>query len=611
MGNRVGRITVAYLLLVMIQSEGEKPSKKPRLGIFNPFVVATGAVAASRSSSVEDTEYLAELELEDVETDTIFFPDNARGDPDAVKIGQNVHRALKRPHDKEERLRNAVYTELKLNHGINFPASSEHWNLEVTLRSKTSMDHRYKENDLAHLLHEFHRQRAGHEDSKEKDRIMPRLLHGLNVTTTSLPDMTVLREKYLYFGEFKNSDKYTNESAAKQCTLYLYALLYFFRVRLGLDVKAVFGFWVCGPGCFTRRKQYSVGFVRLSAPRELGGSLVPEVFSTLHGIDSVAGIQRLICFLKIGNIVELEEQGAALQLNRRIPALLSLPGNLWESPFLVTNGSASMVFRGFGDQILGLLHQFRRPIPYFEAFLSSAKSLFVEPSTIFYLKIRLKDTTLRQNPALTATVILKKYNDSFQELYPIDPIGDGDCGLFLMNDCGTSLRESEKFKKLGFPAFCACFAAFWKNTVSLSDGFLHGDALPHNIVYNESTQKLVLIDADEGTVGTNAHKRVVEQDDELQYAYLRYPNFLRAWKNRRLYTELQLVASFLLLAEMFEQTVEQDKTAVKRLQIAAEAANVFLKRTNEGDPMVAYGSEVSQSVYGLVELFEETLEAKP
>jgi len=123
-----------------------------------------------------------------------------------------VRRALSSPQDKDERLRNTLYTELnKRNHKINFPASSEHWIADRKLRSGLNLDYRYKEYDLAHLvLNEFHRQREGDEHLKNVVH-MARLLRGLNVTTTSLPDMTVPRERYLYFGEFKNNDNYTDE----------------------------------------------------------------------------------------------------------------------------------------------------------------------------------------------------------------------------------------------------------------------------------------------------------------------------------------------------------------------------------------------------------------
>lgn len=590
----------------MIAFGEERPLKKPRFALFKPLA-PTGAVAASRSSAVRDEEYLAKLTLQQVDTDTMFFSGTARMNTSEIAIGQNLRRALTRPMDKEEKLRNAVYTELKQVHGINFPMSSEHWNIENKLRSKTNFDHRYKENDLEHLLHEFY---LKWNKNDEEGALIARILHGLNVTTTSLPDMTVLRGKYLYFGEFKNSQKYTSENAAKQCTLYLHALLYYFRVRRGLDVKACFGFCVCGPDCFHGKQHYSVGLVRLSAPNHLGESLVPSAFTRVYNISDVTGIQKLIGFLKIGKIIEMGESRAAVDRSRRIPALLSLPRTLWESTLLVANGTASMVFKGTGGEILGLLNQFSRNLPSWTAFYSMAKELLESKTAVtFYLKIRLKESTLRENPASAVVENQAIKNPLFKDLYPVDALGDANCALFLMNDCGAVLHESEKFMKLDFSAFCSHFSIFRKKVISGSGDFLHGDALPHNIVYNENTEKLFLIDLDEGTFGVNAHKRIVEHDDEHHYQYLCYPNFLRGWNNRRLYTNLQLTASFLLLAERFENTLDQKhETSMKELREAAGAVNSFLKSKNNDDPIAAYGSAVDQGVYMLLELFDRLLE---
>ena len=604
----------------MIQSAAERPPKRIRLGIFTPFV-ATGAVSASRSSAVAETEYLAKLTLQEVETDEIFFPGEGRGHPDQIAIGKNVENALQRSWYKEEALRNAVYTDLILNHGISFPESSYHWAGERKLRSLTKADQRYKECDLAHILLEFHQQLTGADASLP----ITRLLHGLNVTTSSLPDMTILKENCLCFGEFKNSNKYTNESAAKQCTLYLFALIYFFRVRLGLDVKAVFGFWVCGPGCFTRTKEYSVGFIRLSAPEHLGDSLVPQVYSSSHCVKSVAGIQQLVSFLKFGNAIEATRL-KAVHADCRIPALLSLPRKLWESPLLVSNGTASMVFRGFGADMLSLLLQIKRSIPLFKFYVSSVKEFVNSKAdgSIFFLKIRLKDTTLRENPASTVMVLLNEKADFFREMFPIDPTGDGNCGIILMNNCGDRLGDSAALRNLGFRAFCTRFAVLWQKTIAISDAVLHGDSLPHNIVYNAGSGILVLIDYDEGIVGSSAHKRIVEEDEETLFPYLRYPNFLRAWRNRQLYTKVQLVASFLLLqTQMFpvadavgsiEGTsagipgvAEPYITQIVNLHEAAKTANSFLKCTNDDDPMNARGVKVAESVYLLVELFQATM----
>lgn len=69
------------------------------------------------------------------------------------------------------------------------------------------------------------------EDAKDMERIM----HGLTVTTSSLPDVAVVnmrkekgkkRDPHLVLGEFKHGSDYDTRKAGAQCALYLFALLY-------------------------------------------------------------------------------------------------------------------------------------------------------------------------------------------------------------------------------------------------------------------------------------------------------------------------------------------------------------------------------------------------
>ena len=192
------------------------------------------------------------------------------------------------------------------------------------------------------------------------------------------------------------------------------------------------------------------------------------------------------------------------------------------------------------------------------------------------------------------------------------PAGDEERGIFLMHDCGVSLHKSEEFQGLQFPMFLTLFQTLRNEILSVSGTFLHGDALPHNLVYNKYAQKLVLIDLDEGTFGTSAHKRVIEQPPGDNYEYLRYPNFLRSWRNRRLYTDIQLAASLLLLSEAYfveaETTGNDARNSIRNLGQAAEAVNSYLKRHNDDDPHGAYGNAIPELVHRLVELLEETLQ---
>lgn len=598
----------------MSTAQDVRPSKKPKLGFYRP-PAPSGAVAASRSSAILDDEYFAKLTLVDVDDDEVFFPDDADDLPEAsIVVGKNVVRALSTKGMVEESLRNAIYTDLKTNHSIEFPKSSERWRSEMRLRRTFTADYRYKERDLAHILNEFYCAGEGGDQGTETEVLFAeRILSGLNVTTTSLPDMTVLRGESLYFGEFKNSDKYSPDNAAKQCVLYLYALLYFFRVRLGNPVKAVFGFWVCGRDCFGTSGKYAVGLVRLAAPLNLGSPLVPQVLTRFYDTDDVGGIQSLIRFLKTGKIIEPGDADQPVDPSRRIPALLTLPESLWESTLLVANGTASMVFKGNASDIRGLLGQFtpEATIFYPGSFLPSVMSfldqLADQVSRSFYLKIRLKDTTLREFPGKAIGMIKREANRIYRDLYCVDPAGDANFGIFLMNNRGTVLYKSLEFAKLDFAGFRVLYRTFWTETMTLCSFFLHGDALPHNIVYNEVAVELVLIDLDEGTTGIKAPKRAIVQDDELPYPHLQYPNYFRAWRNRVVYTQLQLVATFVLISPQFESSMAVDEAQLLAgLQTQAAVVDGFLKRHDHVDPSMAH-SNMNANVARVISLMKRII----
>lgn len=163
---------------------------------------------------------------------------------------------------------------------------------------------------------------------------------------------------------------------------------------------------------------------------------------------------------------------------------------------------------------------------------------------------------------------------------------------------------------MGFGSFLVSFASFGKKTMELSDIVMHGDALPHNMLYDEDSKEISLIDFDEATVHGNAHKRVIDRDEQVPYP-LRYPNFLRSWKNRKLYTAVQLAASFLLIVDMFELTLEADKDLVKTLAEDANAANTSLLYNNDEEPVHATGANIDLRVRDLVDLSRTTLITTP
>jgi hypothetical protein len=172
-------------------------------------------------------------------------------------------------------LRNAVYT-------ISFPKSStkEDFSVIKILRhvSLITKSKTYQEVDLASLMEEFGIQYTGSHEANNMRRIM----RGSPVTTRSKPDLAPLdsRESKLQirFGEFKNNKEYDQSTARTQCVMYLLGLLYWLRTELGEPVEAVYGFYFCGCRCKNEDNTYSVGLIKLSAPKWLGEELKAETF---------------------------------------------------------------------------------------------------------------------------------------------------------------------------------------------------------------------------------------------------------------------------------------------------------------------------------------------
>ena len=593
----------------------DRPLKRKRLALMER-PAPSGALCASKSSAILHDHHPAEIEEIAVDKPDIFFPDKSHIAPSSEIIGDNVKRALKDRRLSENGLRNAIFTELKRNHGVEFPVSSSQWESEIMLRRFFRRNERYQETPLKALLNEFYESCLSRDEGANEILIQERLLKGLNVTTTSLPDLTVVRERALHFGEIKNDSTYSKPNASKQCALYLCALLYFFRVHMGMKVRSVFGFCLCGYGCFGAKKnEYAVGLVRLSAPEHLGDSLLSQVFWTQCRTDDLFGVQLLVHFLRNGKTQEIGgEIEQVIAASHRIPALLTLPEALWNSPHLVSNGTTSMVFCGNKDEITLLLDRFPPSLgqswEIFEGQVSDFfKSLKPADSTKhFYLKVRLKDTSLRPNPAKSVIELFNKYQQHYYDTNCVLPYGTDQLGVFLMHDCGDAVKE-ETIAALGFHKFCSIFSILWRETKSLCDSLFHGDALPDNLLYNTVSQKLTLIDLDEGTVEANAPKRILE-DDSVVYAYLRYPNFLRAWRQTLLYTQIQLVASFLLLtspSSLFGNLKEEQKSSVHKLHRMAGKTEEYLKSKDGEDPADFALEQPPDCIHQTISTLEEIL----
>jgi hypothetical protein len=624
------------------------PSKKPKLDDFNVPGTLQIAICASQSASGLNTEF--PVSINEVKGGVeLFFGENAGILFSKPDIGDELKIILKDAGLKEELLRDAIYRELRVRHNVKFPDSTSaskekqrrdckgvdlgnfvlpkqgenskkergfpdsktaseemqtddykgenHGKLsmpkqgEIETRfpdskpAQKTTSYEYKEADLANLLLELNTSMLKKGEEYEKER---RILKGLPVTTTSRPDLTVMRKGTLVFGEVKNNAKYTKQHAWRQCTLYLCTLLYYFRVRLGKKVESVFGFYVCGCGCTSGK--YKIGLIKLSAPSTLGAPILSQAFRGTYATGDMTGMELLVKFLKGGKACEFYEPAENdLDVVHRIPALLSLPVSFWEDPCLVTNGTRSIVFRGKQDDISRLLDNFEK-LPKWDIFEHSVKRYFQKLLTgpessrrQFYLKIRLIDFSSQLGLADPVNELLYCGPEQYKAMYCVEPFRYSFLAVYLMNDCGSSLTVST-FTDMDFKTFCNMFREFWEDTMVLCRTILHGDVLPHNIMLT-NMKKLILIDCDEGTVRQPAFQRVVDNAKTVKYPYLRYPNFLREWENAKLYTQIQMLATFLAIIEVMTIKDPNDMTKIEVLRELASKSNDYLSEKNDTETL--------------------------
>ena len=121
---------------------------------------------------------------------------------------------------------------------------------------------------------------------------------GLRVTLSSRPDLCVLQDDNIIVGEVKQLN-YTTRKAADQASLYILAVLYFFRVTLGFPVDVAYGFWLCGPNCRDLKKgEYAVGLLHVVAPRKIGEPFRAYEWRETYETSNVEGVKVLINFFE-------------------------------------------------------------------------------------------------------------------------------------------------------------------------------------------------------------------------------------------------------------------------------------------------------------------------
>eukprot|EP00529_Nitzschia_sp_RCC80_P017120 CAMPEP_0113470632 /NCGR_PEP_ID=MMETSP0014_2-20120614/16547_1 /TAXON_ID=2857 /ORGANISM="Nitzschia sp." /LENGTH=677 /DNA_ID=CAMNT_0000363211 /DNA_START=126 /DNA_END=2159 /DNA_ORIENTATION=- /assembly_acc=CAM_ASM_000159 len=580
---------------------GGPVAKKFRPETLPPIV--NGVISASHTPIVDGGRQVA---VEDKEANlSMFFDDidDLRQIPE-YKIQPYLQNAIADRLVSEETLRNAVFTDLSENHEITFPEScyvEKRRNILRIPSLRYVKCKRYVETDLSSLMAEY---------GKSIDIETPsmrRIMRGLPVTTTSKPDLVPLDVRgksgaQLRMGEFKNNSVYNEKQARAQCVMYLIGLMYWLRAEQGKAVEAVYGFYFCGRRCegfFSNR--YSVGLIKLSAPQHLGDEIKAEYFKVDGPSNDLLPLRFLIHFLKKGKRWSLDPRRDMNDPKRRIPALYALPTTLWEdngnNRKLVLNSTLAIVFRVSAEGLKNLLNYegyFSRSIKeerewyHFLWDVEKFVETFQDPNVSFYFKIRTRDTSFQPSPMKSmnkawGNFTPNSYENEEKEIacrsitstYACIDVDRNDgtvhrllltqvfeeFGMSLMRDRGRPLTDFADSRQLPRSKLLREFQNVVHTATYLSKTLPHGDVLPHNIVYDQSTEVLSLIDIDEGVpIGqpllTRKNEYKGEGDD--WYTGLSYPNFYVEDPLR--YTQSQLIASFLYLLRIVGEELPEGET---------------------------------------------------
>jgi hypothetical protein len=523
-----------------------------------------------------------------------FFDDDDTSDvPGAVvpdyHIGHKLKTALADATIKEKVLRDVIYAELKHGHNVKFPDSISDSDMDTGC---------YTEVELSSLLYQLLTNSQQPKGDLEQEM---NLIQGVPMEIQSKPDLAVFRDNTFVFGVVKNQKNYDIENALHQCNLYLYSLLYFFRFRMGRRVESVFGFVIYGCGCDGLNKYHCIELVKLSAPAQLGGPILSQKHTLIHKLHDMKGIQLLIDFLKRGKTLELYETTQNdLDATFRIRSLLTLPSNLWNDPCLIKNGSIANVFHGTPCDILRIMdvfeskHRRNGGANCVRDYLTSLPSNPEVQGSKFYLKVS-HNHPYFSDMARWIICELNSGPECYRDLYCVEPYSDTFLNLFLMNDCATE-SISSALAKIDFSQLCNMFREFWEDIMVLCSKIFHGDVLPHNMVITKD-KKLMLIDWDESMMAKDTPMRYLVNVENIQYPYLRYPNFLRKWSNVQMYTQIQMVSSFFTLLDLLTTattpTTNNNENnscdvfvlqKVNELREVADRANEYLKRKNDEHP---------------------------
>lgn len=348
----------------------EERNKRPRMIEKAPPMVSQ-FLSANESAKPQE-KALALIRAHRTEELALFFrgrqPTN--DDLSQYEVSKKVMNQIQAngPLADENKLRNSVFTELH-NHDVKFVNSAKSTGKFVTLRKAWFRNMVYNETELSSIFSEFEEDTLQLQDREITK--MDRMMHGLPVTTTSKPDMSAVVSddsikgkvlsadgavaaikisKQLMFGEFKNRKIYTLVNSVHQCTLYLYALLFWLRSKGGIDVEAVYGFTFCGRKCGDHDSFYSVSFVKVSTPMTLNNPIKVQHWSGSWDVKNPRGVQYLVHYLREGSRWELGRARRAPICSTLLSTFWTLPRRRWfddgsEERTLIKNGTMAIIFK--------------------------------------------------------------------------------------------------------------------------------------------------------------------------------------------------------------------------------------------------------------------------
>lgn len=536
-------------------------------------------------------------------------------------IEQTCLDALVCTENNEDALRDAVFKGLQEQDGIYFPDGANDNNCG-----------QYRAMELKALFRKFG-------DEFNEDLSIDDKEPGLRVTTTSRPDLCVLSElpegkTEVKFGAVKNGEGYTKELASRQALLYLHSLLCLFRVKLGIPVDMVYGFVICGPKCRdVGSNEYAVGLLILTSPQGLGDLFEGGQYTRAYKTSDSTGLQLLIHVFANGKVSNVE---TALPDQRekakRAPCLFAVPRSLWKDQDdpngrgLVLGGTCAMVFRVSSNKLGELLKEVSQSqldgilwntfLEDVEPLKDQADSEKPNDAHKLYVKVRTRDTTTHFDTSgffHTYNALQKLRNrkrmgpdfsrgvEDFFTTYLVSPYGCDTFTLCIMADRGirfdTKSVDRNKLHEM--------LRDLKVQIMGMAKVVFHGDVLYHNLVYNESSGSLHLVDFDESTLLTKkAPRRSFNYASMFPWLdALLYPNALQ--QEGESYTKVQFAASVILMVMLHPSKSYERLDNIKKL---AEELGTLLGNSDRSDICWEGKREVPDDVKSLIEQLDRLID---